>query len=275
MTKSFALALGGGGARGLAHIAVLEALDEIGRRPAAIAGTSVGALIGAAYAAGMSGKEIRRFVIRLAHDRAEVFRRLIATRAGTFANLVNLGFGSATLVDAEKFCEQFLPAKLPDDFGDLEIPLTIIATDLYRRQQVVFSSGALKPALAASIALPAVMRPVVLADRILIDGGATNPLPFEELRGRADVVVAVDISGAPTDERRDIPNPWECLLATVLVMANAITSEKVKRGAPDLIVRPNVGAFRALDFLQASAILRASEPVKAELKEKLAALLEG
>ncbi|OLB79682.1 MAG: hypothetical protein AUI16_00685 [Alphaproteobacteria bacterium 13_2_20CM_2_64_7] len=275
MTKSFALALGGGGARGLAHIAVLEALDEIGRRPAAIAGTSVGALIGAAYAAGMSGKEIRRFVIRLAHDRAEVFRRLIATRAGTFANLVSLGFGSATLVDAEKFCEQFLPEKVPHDFGELEIPLIIIATDLYRREQAVFSSGALKPALAASIALPAVMRPVVLADRILIDGGATNPLPFEELRGRADVVVAVDISGAPTDERRDIPNPWECLLATVLVMANAITSEKVKRGAPDLIVRPNVGAFRALDFLQASAILRASEPVKAELKEKLAALLEG
>ena len=275
MTKSFALALGGGGARGLAHIAVLEALDEIGRRPAAIAGTSVGALIGAAYAAGMSGKEIRRFVIRLAHDRAEVFRRLIATRAGTFANLVSLGFGSATLVDAEKFCEQFLPEKVPHDFGELEIPLIIIATDLYRREQAVFSSGALKPALAASIALPAVMRPVVLADRILIDGGATNPLPFEELRGRADVVVAVDNSGAPTDERRDIPNPWECLLATVLVMANAITSEKVKRGAPDLIVRPNVGAFRALDFLQAIAILRASEPVKAEIKEKLAALLEG
>jgi NTE family protein len=275
MRKSFALALGGGGARGLAHIAVLEALDEIGRRPAAIAGTSVGALIGAAYAAGMSGKEIRRFVIRLAHDRAEVFRRLIATRAGTFANLVSLGFGSATLVDAEKFCEQFLPERVPHDFGELEIPLIIIATDLYRREQAVFSSGALKPALAASIALPAVMRPVVLADRILIDGGATNPLPFEELRGRADVVVAVDISGAPTDQRRDIPNPLECMLATVLVMANAITSEKVKRGAPDLIVRPNVGAFRALDFLQASAILRASEPVKAELKEKLAALLEG
>jgi NTE family protein len=247
----------------------------MGKRPAAIAGTSIGALIGAAYAAGMSGKEIRRFVIRLAHNRAEVFRRLIATRAGTFANLVSLGFGSATLVDAEKFCEQFLPERVPHDFGELEIPLIIVATDLYRREQAVFSSGALKPALAASIALPAVMRPVVLADRILIDGGATNPLPFEELRGRADVVVAVDISGAPTDQRRDIPNPLECMLATVLVMANAITSEKVKRGAPDLIVRPNVGAFRALDFLQASAILRASEPVKAELKEKLAALLEG
>ena len=275
MSKSFALALGGGGARGLAHIAVLEALDDMGKKPTAIAGTSSGSLIGAAYAAGMTGKEIRRFVIRLAHNRAEVFRRLIATRAGTFANLFSLGFGSATLVDAEKFCEQFLPDEIPDDFSELEIPLTIIATDLYRRQQAAFSSGALKPALAASIALPTVMRPVVIAKRILVDGGATNPLPFEELRGSADVVVAVDISGAPTDERRDIPNPWECLFATLLVMANAITAEKVKRGAPDLIVRPNVGAFRALDFLQASAILRASEPVKAELKEKLAALLEG
>jgi NTE family protein len=274
MRRSFALALGGGGARGLAHIAVLEALDEMRTRPAAIAGTSIGALIGAAYAAGMSGKEIRRFVLMLAHDRGEILRRLIATRAGTFANLLNLGFGSATLVDAEKFCEQFLPAKVPHEFGALEIPLLIVATDLYRREQAVFSSGALKPALAASIALPAVMRPVVLAERVLIDGGAINPLPFEELRGRADVVVAVDISGAPTDARRDIPNPWECVLATVLVMANAITAEKIKRGAPDLIVRPKVGAFRALDFLQASAILRAAEPVKAELKEKLATLLD-
>jgi NTE family protein len=275
MTKSFALALGGGGARGLAHIAVLEALDDMGQKPAAIAGTSIGALIAAAYAAGMSGREIRRFVITLAHDRAEVFRRLIATRAGTFANLFNLGFGSATLVDAEKFCQQFLPDKVPEDFGELEIPLTIIATDLYRRQQAAFSSGSLKPALAASIALPTVMRPVVVAGRVLIDGGATNPLPFEELRGRADLVLAVDISGAPTEERRDIPNPWECLLATVLVMGNAITAEKIKHGAPDLVVRPRVGAFRALDFLQASAILRAAEPVKAELKEKLAALLES
>jgi NTE family protein len=275
MSKSFALALGGGGARGLAHIVVLEALDEMGCKPAAIAGTSIGSLIGAAYAAGMSGKEIRRFVVALAHDRTEVFRRLVATRASTFANLFNIGFGSATLVDAEKFCQQFLPDRVPDDFGALEIPLTVIATDLYRRQQAVFSSGPLKPVLAASIALPTVMRPVVVEDRVLIDGGATNPLPFDQLRGRADVLVAVDISGEPTEERRDIPNPWECLLNTVLVMGSAITAEKVKHGAPDLMVRPKVGTFRTLDFLQASAILRASEPVKAELKEKLAALLGG
>ena len=76
---------------------------------------------------------------------------------------------------------------------------------------------------------------------MLIDGGATNPLPFDALRGRADVIVAVDISGAPTEERRDMPNPWECLATTVLVMGSAITDEKLKHGAPDLMVRPNVG----------------------------------
>jgi NTE family protein len=273
MTKSFALALGGGGARGLAHVAVLEAFDEMGRKPAAIAATSIGGLIAAAYAAGMSGREIRRFVITLAHDRSEVFRRLIACRASTLANLLNIGLGSATLLDAEKFCQQFLPDQVPDQFGELAIPLSIIATDLYRRRQAVFSSGALKPALAASIALPTVMRPVVIEDRILIDGGATNPLPFDQLRGCADVVVAVDVTGAPSEERREIPNPWECLLGTVLVMGNAIIAEKVKQGAPDLMVRPKVGTFRALDFLQASAILRAAESAKQELKKKLPTLL--
>jgi NTE family protein len=117
------------------------------------------------------------------------------------------------------------------------------------------------------------MRPVVVDNRVLIDGAATNPLPSDVLRGRADAIVAVDISGAPTDERRDIPNPWECLATTVLVMGTAITDEKLKHGAPDLIVRPNVGAFRTLDFLQASAILRASEPVRAEVRAQVAALL--
>jgi NTE family protein len=275
MPKSFALALGGGGARGLAHIAIFEALDELGKKPAAIAGSSIGALLGSAYAAGMSGRDIRRFVVRLVHDRAEVLRRLVATRASTFASLFNVGFGSAALVDAEKFCRQFLPIEVPDEFGALAIPLMVIATDLHRRAQVVFSSGPLKPALAASIALPTVMRPVVIGDRVLIDGGATNPLPFDQLRGRADVIVAVDLSGEPAPARRDIPNPWECLLTTILVMGGAITAEKVKHGAPDLMVRPQVGAFRALDFLQASAILRAAAPVKAEFKDKLAALIGG
>jgi NTE family protein len=274
MSKSFALALGAGGSRGIAHIAVIEALDEMGVRPTAIAGTSIGALIGAAYAAGLSGKEIRRHVIALAHNRTEVMRRLFVARAGTFANLFNIGFGSATLVDAEKFCAQFLPEQVPEDFGELTIPFSAVASDLYRRTQAVFSAGPLRPVLAASIALPAVMRPVVIDERVLVDGGATNPLPFDLLRGKADVVVAVDISGDPSEARRDIPPPWECLATAALMMGSALTREQLKHGAPDLIVRPKVGSFRTLDFLQASAILRASEPAKAEVKERLGVLLE-
>lgn len=273
--KTFALALGGGGARGIAHIAVIEALDEMGVRPVALAGTSIGSLIGAAYAAGMSGKEIRRYVIALAHDRSEMFRRLVAARAGTFASLLKHGLGSATLLDAQKLCAQFLPEAVPEDFDALAIPLTVMATDLHRREQVTFSAGPLKPALAASIALPPLVRPMARDDRILIDGGATNPLPFDQLRGQADVIVAVDISGEPSDTRRDIPNPWECLVSTVLVMGTAIIGEKLKHGAPELLIRPKVGIFRTLDFFQASAILRAAEPAKAEIKERLAALLVG
>jgi NTE family protein len=196
-------------------------------------------------------------------------------RSRALSNLLSLGLGSAALVDAEKFCEQFLPQEVPAQFEQLAVPLLITATDLHRRAQVAFSSGPLRPALAASIALPTVMRPVVIDHRVLIDGGATNPLPFDQLRGRADVIVAVDISGEPMESRRDIPNPWECLLTTVMVMGGAITAEKIKHAPPDLIVRPKVGSFRALDFLQASAIMRAAQPSKAELKEKLAVMLRG
>jgi len=275
MTKSFALALGGGGARGLAHIAVLEALDEIGAKPAAIAATSSGALLAAAYAAGISGRDIRRFVIALAHDRGEVFRRLVASRASTFASLFSIGLGSAALLDAEKFCRQFLPEPVPEQFEELRIPLAVVATDLYRRRQAVFSAGPLIPALAASIALPTLMRPVVVERRVLIDGAATNPLPFDALPRHADIIIAVDITGVPSEERRDVPNPGECLLATILVMGSAIVAEKVKQSAPDLIVRPNVGTFRAVDFFQASAILRAAEPIKKDIKRALPALLGG
>ena len=273
MTKSLALALGGGGARGIAHIAVLEVLDDMGITPTAIAGASAGAMIGAAYAAGMSGRDIRRHVIALAHNRSEVLRRLLAARAGNFASLFSGGFGSATQVDGEKFCAQFLPDTMPKDFSELRIPLIVIASDLYRREQVPISSGPLRCAIAASMALPTLVRPITIGERILVDGGATNPLPFDQLRGRADVIVAVDISGEPNPERRDVPSPWEAILNTILVMGQAITNEKLKHGAPDLIVRPNVGLFRTLDFFQASAILRVCEPSKAEIREKIAALL--
>ena len=271
--KTFALALGGGGARGLAHIAVAEALDEMGVRPVAIAGTSIGAIIGAGYAAGMTGREMRRYAIHMAHNRADVMRRMMRARAGKLRDIFGGGLGDATRLDAELLCEQFLPQELPQEFSGLDIPLTVVASDLFRRQEVVFSQGSLRRALAASISLPTIMRPVEHDGQVLVDGGATNPLPFEHLRGLADVIVAIEISGPVSSDKRDVPNALECLYATVLVMTHSIVQEKIRHGAPDLLLQPNVGSFRALGFLQASAILRAADPVKTEVKEKLGRLL--
>jgi NTE family protein len=274
MTKSVAIALGGGGARGLAHIAVLEALDEMGVRPIAISGTSIGAIIGAGYASGMSGKELRHYAVDLLHSRADVMRRLMRSRAGKLSRLFGGGFGDATRLDAEKLCNNFLPDVVPEDFNSLSIPLTVVASDLYSRNEVVISEGPLKRALAASIALPTIIRPVVIDNRVLIDGGATNPLPFDLLRGRADVVIAVEISGPPSADKRDVPNAIECLYATVLVVTHSLISEKLKQGAPDLFLQPKVGSFRILDFLRASAILRVAEPIKDEIKQRLAPLID-
>ena len=272
--KSVALALGGGGARGLAHIAVFETLDEMGIRPAAIAGTSIGALLGASYAAGISGRDLRKHVTALANDRAGLFRKLLAVRAGGgIGSLIASGFRAATLIDAEKFCAQFLPATVPEDFEQLSVPLTVIASDLYARREAAISSGPLKTALAASMAIPGLSRPVRRGGRVLVDGGATNPLPFDRLRDLADIVIAVDVAGLPAEPRQEIPNALETYLATILVMGQTIIEEKLRHGAPDITLRPNVGVFRTLDFLRVSAILRAADPVKAELREQLSKLL--
>ena len=271
--KTFALALGSGGARGLAHIAVIEALDELGVKPTAIAGASLGALIGAAYAAGMRGKDIRHHVIRFAHDRRETMRRLVQARAGKLADLFSGAVSQATQMDAEKFCSHFLPDAIPVEFAALAIPLTVITTDLHRRAELPITSGPLRPALAASIAFPGLFRPVMLGERILVDGGATNPLPFDQLAGRADIIVAVDVFGLPAADRTDLPGAWESVFTTLLIMGSTIVAAKHKEAAPDLVIRPNVAIFRMLDFYQASAIIRTAELVKPEIRDKLRALL--
>jgi NTE family protein len=273
MKKSFALALGGGGARGLAHIAVVEALDEMDLKPAAVAGTSIGALIGAAYAAGMRGHDIRHHVLSIAHNRGQTMSRLLAARAGRLADWFSGGWSAATLLDAEKVCASFLPEAVPEDFSALSIPLVVVATDLHRREEAIFSSGALRAALSASMAIPGLFRPVVIDNRVFIDGGTTDPLPADQLAGRADVIVAVDVFGAPSTERVDVPDPFESMFTALLIMGGAIVAAKHRHAPPDLVVRPNVTIFRTLDFYRASAILRASDPVKDEVKEKLAALI--
>ncbi len=274
MTKTIALALGGGGARSLAQIAVLEALDDLRAKPVAVAGVSFGAVIASAYCAGMSGKAIRRAAIALAHDRSEVFSRLMASRAAGLSELLATPFGNPLLLDAEKFCTRFLPAELPADFAALDIPLTVVATDLYGRREAPLTDGLLRSAVAASIAIPGLMRPVEREGRVLVDGAAVNPLPFDLLRGKADVVIAVDVASGPGNAGA-LPDPWEALAATMAVIGHGIVARKLEGGGPDLLLRPNVSVFRLFDFFRASAVLRAAEPIKAEVREQLAALGVG
>ena len=148
-----------------------------------------------------------------------------------------------------------------------------MTTDLHRREEAALCAGPLHAALAASIAIPGLFRPVAIAERVLIDGGTTNPLPFDRLHGQADVIVAIDVLGQPPSERADIPGPWASVIATLNIMGSAIVTAKLALNPPDIVIRPNVGIFRTLDFYQATAILRAANAVKAEIKEQLERLL--
>lgn len=270
-----ALALGSGGARGLAHIPVLEAFDELGITPSAIAGCSMGAVMGAGYAAGMSGKEIRAFSLESLRKQGDFAWRLITVQWESLREQwrEKRSFSEFSMqVEATGVAQEFLPAALPKTFEELRIPLAVVATDLHARREVVYRSGLLRRAVAGSMAIPGVLRPVEFEGRVLIDGGAVNPLPFDLLRKDADIVVAVDITRL-RDVPNRIPDPVPLLFLAGDIMTHSIVSEKLKSGAPDILLRPNVSAFDSLDFGRAMPILKAADPIKEELKRKLGALL--
>jgi NTE family protein len=268
------IALGGGGARGFGHILALEALDELGIAPIAISGASIGAILGAAYAAGMGAKEIRAYVQQVLRNRGEVMGKLLRARVGRFADLVFRGRGNPVLLDGEICLDLFWPEAVPDFFEELAIPLHVVATDFYNRCEIVLTEGALGPAVAGSMALPGLMKPVEAGGRVLIDGGAVNPLPYDVLFDHADVVIAVDVTFGGRSRQRRIPTPFESMFGAAQIMQGAITAQKLKMRPPDILVRPPVEQFGVLEFLRVGQILRAAEGVKDELKRKLTARLE-
>ena len=272
---SVGIALGGGGARGLGHIAVLEALDEMGITPVAIAGTSIGAIVGATYAAGIEAKEIRAFAQRTLRNRGEVMSKLLRARVGRFADLVFRGRGNPVLLDGEICLDLFWPEAVPDVFDALSIPLHVVATDFYNRREVVLTEGPLGTAVAGSMALPGLMKPVESQGRVLIDGGAVNPLPYDVLFDHADIVIAVDVTFGGRSRERRIPAPFESMFGAAQIMQGAITAQKLKMRPPDILVRPAVEQFAVLDFLRVGQILRAAESAKDELKRKHTAQLEA
>lgn len=274
MTPSFGIAFGGGGARGLAHIHVIEALDELGVRPVALAGSSIGAIMGAGMAAGMSGQEIHEHVRSILRHRAQVASRMWSARPGTLAEMMEGGF-HVSQFNIERILKAFLPEAVPATFAELQIPLKVTATDFFGHKLAVLSQGDLHSALAASAAIPAVFRPVERDGCILIDGGIYNPVPFDLIEHDADVIIAVDVVGAPSDAGRKRPTTIDLMFGASQLMMQSIITNKLHKCRPDILIRPPVSRFRVLDFMKVEAVMAETASVKDEVKRAVEAVLEG
>jgi NTE family protein len=260
-----AVAFGGGGARGLAHIHVIETLDELGIRPVAVSGSSIGAIMAAGMAAGMSGAEIREHALTTVGNKTAVVARIWGLRPATVRDAVAKGIRIGQF-NLERILKAFLPSELPARFEDLLVPMKVITTDYYGQCEVIIEQGELFPALAASSAIPAVFMPVRLRDRVMIDGGISNPVPYECLMDLADIVVGIDVVGAPEGDGTHIPNRMESIFGSGQLMMQTAISLKLKLRPPHIFLRPSVGRTGVMDFLKAREVLAMSVGVKDDLK---------
>lgn len=263
------LALGGGGARGLAHIHVLEALDDLGLRPVRITGSSIGAIIGAGYAAGMPARDIRSYMLDCFVSPRIVIGRLWQTRPVSLQEFLSDGGFRIGQLNARRVIMAFMPPDVPLTFEELEIPLGVMATDYFAKAECELDSGDLRSAIAASAAIPAVFRPVRRDGRVLVDGGIYNPLPFDRLKGVADFTIAVDVNGGPDGDGSRMPTPVQAMIGASQLTMQSIIDTKLTISPPDLLFRPAVSRYGVLDFLRSREILAATESVRDEAKRAI------
>ncbi|TGS14970.1 patatin-like phospholipase family protein [Mesorhizobium sp. M2E.F.Ca.ET.209.01.1.1] len=265
MSPTFGVAFGGGGARGLAHIHIIEALDELGIKPVAIAGSSIGSIMGAGMASGMTGAEIHGYARSILGSRAEVAARMWRSRPGTIAEAMQGGIRVGQF-NIERILKAFLPEAIPQTFDALTTPLKVTATDYFGHKLAVLAEGELHSALAASAAIPAVFRPVVRNGCLLIDGGIYNPVPFDLLEKDADIIIAIDVVGAPSDAERKHPTTVDLMYGASQLMMQSIIANKLQQSSPDILIRPKVSKYRVLDFLKIEALMAETAEIKDELK---------
>ncbi len=265
------LALGGGGAKGLPHILMLETLDELGIRPHVIAGSSIGAIIGALYAAGLSGRDIRAQVAQFFVDDKEAKEKLFALpKSVRWLDFIDPALAAGGLLASDDFIAflgEILPAKR---FGKLQIPLKVVTAELLTGRQVVIDSGDLLPALQASMAVPGVFPPVELGGRKLVDGGVANPLPYDLVEAGSDIVIAIDVSGEREIEDGETLSSLGVLLQSFHTMSNNILAEKLKQQRPDIYIRPDIRNVRVLEFYKAKQVFEEARPAQQEFARDLA-----
>lgn len=255
-TLDFGLALGGGGAKGLSHIPFLAALDDMGVRPKIIAGTSIGAIIGAAYASGLTAREI------------------VAPPEGD--GIIDTLWRSVSDKGAGGLSTGLLRAALPGSrFEDLKIPTIVVAADFWTREQVAMSDGDLASAVTGSAALPGLILPVQRDGRTLLDGGCVNPVPFDVMKGQVRRLAAINVAGAKdATDLSQTPSRSNAFFAAFQIMQNSILQEKLKATPVDFLAQPGLRNVRVLEFNKADEIMESAKEDVVRFRQWIAQLIE-
>ncbi len=252
----FGLALGGGAARGFAHIGVIQVLEEAGIRPDLVVGTSAGSLVAALYAAGRSGSELAA----LAQSMDE-------------GAITDWSFPGRGLIRGEALARYVREQTGQRPIEQMRLPLGVVATDLDSGAAVLFRRGDTGAAVRASSAVPAVFQPVKIGEREYVDGGLVSPVPVRFAREMgADLVLAVDISsppdGAPTGD------PFRMLLQTFSIMGKSINHFEL--AGADVVLRPRLTGIGSANFAARTRAIdagrRAMQAALPELRGRIAAL---
>ncbi len=249
------LALGGGAARGFAHVGVIQVLEEAGIRPSLVAGTSAGSLVAAIYASGKNGKQLQRVAetmeeATIADWTLPLFNRGML-RGDALARYVNGQVGSRPI-------------------EDLPLPLGIVATDLNTGQSMLFQRGDTGTAVRASSAVPAVFQPVRISGRDYVDGGLVSPVPVRAARQMgAELIVAVDISSPPDGDLAG--GTLDVLLQTFSIMSQSINYFELKEA--DLVIRPSLKGISSSDFGARKRSIEAGRQAMLQLMPQLRALI--
>lgn len=222
------LALGGGAARGFAHIGVIQVLEENGIKPDLVVGTSAGSLVAALYASGKGGAELAR----LAEGMDE-------------GAITDWSFPLKGLIKGEALARYVRAQTGGRPIEQMAIPLGIVATQLADGQGLLFRQGDLGQAVRASSAVPAVFQPVDIGGRLFVDGGLVAPVPVRFARQMgAEVVIAIDISSPPNPQVRT--DPFSLLMQTVAIMGRSINSLELREA--ELVLRPDLNGVASSDF---------------------------
>jgi NTE family protein len=269
------LALGGGGARGLAHIPLLEVFDDLGIKPSLITGTSMGAIVAACYAGGMSGKDLRAHTTSLLSNRMDLMRHVFGARKFKPTDLLTLTSLTSLHLDGVKLADVAVPDHLPKNIEDTKIPLRIIACNFETRSEVVFSKGPMLQAVGASIAIPGIIAGPEINGDLHVDGGVLNPVPFDHARAGMDLVVAVDVTGRPRSTRNRKFTNIEIAVGSLLLMFSELAQLRRAINPPDIYIMPDVDSFGSGEFFRVAELLAAGDACKDELKRKLEARINA